>query len=265
MDDVVVSLNEILKKYNIGKKPLSKILGWGETTVMNQLNGASPNREFAKTIKRLSEDPYYFSELLEKNRGKVTDVAYRKAKKAVQKLVECDKAALISFHIIKSLNSDVAPYQIMASLFYGQAVCLIKNGYPLINDDVVYRPGKIEPYPDIYEKLKSHDFWQMCDFDESIYKQEKEIALGICKILNGYSPNAVMSVLKSDRTSLVNRHRAAGLTTEEETRTGIRISLSETEQYFKNENKKNPLTDPDGFKTYIDEKLLRRQKRKKKA
>ena len=27
-------LQDLVKKYNIGKKPLSKLLGWGETTVL---------------------------------------------------------------------------------------------------------------------------------------------------------------------------------------------------------------------------------------
>ena len=35
---------EILEKYNIGKKPLSLVLGWGEVTIIRYLDGSIPDK-----------------------------------------------------------------------------------------------------------------------------------------------------------------------------------------------------------------------------
>ena len=57
MEDTREQLVRIMEMYNIGKKPLSRLLGWGETTVLNQLKGATPGREMAGKIREISEDP----------------------------------------------------------------------------------------------------------------------------------------------------------------------------------------------------------------
>jgi len=73
----------MMQRYEIGKKPLSRLLGWGDTTVMRYLDGVEPNREFAAKIECYAENPWEYANLLEENKEKLTDTAYRKTKKAV--------------------------------------------------------------------------------------------------------------------------------------------------------------------------------------
>ena len=68
-------LLSMMQRYEIGKKPLSRLLGWGDTTVMRYLDGMEPNKEFAQRIEALAKNPWGFAELLESNREKLTDTA----------------------------------------------------------------------------------------------------------------------------------------------------------------------------------------------
>ena len=41
---------QILKQYNIGRKPLSLLLGWGQTTILRYLSGITPTPEYSKDL-----------------------------------------------------------------------------------------------------------------------------------------------------------------------------------------------------------------------
>jgi DNA-directed RNA polymerase subunit H (RpoH/RPB5) len=52
----IISTDEIeliLARYNIGKKPLAKLLGWGETTIIRYLEGDIPTLEYSNKLKSI--------------------------------------------------------------------------------------------------------------------------------------------------------------------------------------------------------------------
>lgn len=57
----------ILRRYNIGKKPLARLLGWGETTILRYIDGDVPTVEYSKKLKAILDDPEYYYEILEHN------------------------------------------------------------------------------------------------------------------------------------------------------------------------------------------------------
>ena len=57
-------IEEILKKYNIGKKPLSKLIGWGEVTVTRYLNGDIPTKMYSDELKKILNDEQYMLKIL---------------------------------------------------------------------------------------------------------------------------------------------------------------------------------------------------------
>lgn len=59
-------ISGILEKYNIGKRPLSILLGWGEQTVSRYLDGNIPSKKYSDELKRLYEDPEYYYSMLER-------------------------------------------------------------------------------------------------------------------------------------------------------------------------------------------------------
>ena len=57
----VISIPEIaaiLNNYRIGKKPLAKLLGWGETTIIRYMDGDVPTKEYSDKWDATKE-PYY--------------------------------------------------------------------------------------------------------------------------------------------------------------------------------------------------------------
>ena len=48
--EAIISSEEIkliLDRYRIGKKPLAKLLGWGETTIIRYMEGDVPTNEYS--------------------------------------------------------------------------------------------------------------------------------------------------------------------------------------------------------------------------
>ena len=71
MKDRVITkkeIEEILIKYNIGKKPLSLVLGWGEVTIIRYLDGNIPDKLHSNVLFSIKNNPNLLLEYLEKNK-----------------------------------------------------------------------------------------------------------------------------------------------------------------------------------------------------
>lgn len=75
----IEEIQQILEKYSIGKRPLSLLLGWGETTLTRFLDGDVPSKAYW-FIKKINIDKD-FLEVLTRNKEKISDIAYRKSLK----------------------------------------------------------------------------------------------------------------------------------------------------------------------------------------
>ena len=62
-------IREIPEKYTIGKRPLSLLLGWGEQTFSRYADGDMPTKQYSDILVRIYNDPAFYSELLEANKG----------------------------------------------------------------------------------------------------------------------------------------------------------------------------------------------------
>ncbi|KYH30939.1 hypothetical protein CLTEP_24610 [Clostridium tepidiprofundi DSM 19306] len=62
----VSEIKEVLEKYDIGKRPLSLVLGWGKGTLSRYVDGDIPTRQYSDVLKRVKNDPEFMLELLEK-------------------------------------------------------------------------------------------------------------------------------------------------------------------------------------------------------
>ena len=66
----IISLEDIRaipEKYNIGKRPLSLLLGWGEQTFSRYYEGDMPTKQYSEKLQQVLSDPAYLS-LLEMER-----------------------------------------------------------------------------------------------------------------------------------------------------------------------------------------------------
>lgn len=89
----LVSLERILelpKRYAIGKRPLSKVLGLGEHTYSQIMAGQAPSKAHSDLIDRVYNDPCYFRSLLEEHKGLINEHAYDRSSEAVDALLQND-------------------------------------------------------------------------------------------------------------------------------------------------------------------------------
>ncbi len=84
-------IREIPEKYAIGKRPLSLLLGWGEQTFSRYAEGDIPTKQYSDTLLRIYNDPAFYAELLEANKGNLKSaLAYEKSRKAALALLSAN-------------------------------------------------------------------------------------------------------------------------------------------------------------------------------
>ena len=162
MDSKIISkeeIEEILKKYNIGKKPLSLVLGWGEITIIRYLDGNIPNKLHSEVLYSIKNNPNKLLEYLEQNKKLITELAYKKVKLKIEEIEATEDTKnlyLISKHIIATLE-DTTPLALQKILYYIDGFCLaLLNKQIFEQSPEAWIHGPV--YKCIYEKYKDYKF-----------------------------------------------------------------------------------------------------------
>lgn len=85
---LVSEIEQLLDMYNIGAKPLSILLGWGECTIPRYLKGQMPNIENSNKLKAITNNPHVFFELYNDNKDKLTNIAQKKIEGTMSNYIE---------------------------------------------------------------------------------------------------------------------------------------------------------------------------------
>lgn len=245
----VISVSEIrtiLSNYRIGKKPLAKLLGWGETTIIRYIEGDVPTTEYSNKLRTIADEPAYYYELLLKNKDNLTDVAFRKSKKAVlEKLME-SKISLIAQYVINSNDGDVSPCYVQWLLYYSQAFSLALFDKELFEEDYSVNHDGV-PYIKLYNSMKNHGV-NVLELPEGRLT-EKEITLigKVIETFSWYGPKAIKSLSSMERSNMrISRDKESN-----------RIISKETvKSYFKEIVVQYSINSIEKINNYPDEKVL---------
>ena len=87
-EDIVTTeeIEKLGKIYSLGKAPLSIALGFGEVTITRYLAGQIPSKEYSDIMRAALSDTKVMKEMLESNKDKLADAAYKKAISAIAEL-----------------------------------------------------------------------------------------------------------------------------------------------------------------------------------
>lgn len=196
----IISLEHILeipKKYSIGKRPLSLLLGWGEQTFSRYCDGDIPTKQYSEMLTKIYDDPSYYSELLEAGKENLkTTSTYEKSKKAVDTLLglttDTSNETKISVAIKYLLNQceDITPLALQKALYYIQGFySAFYNTFIFSENCEAWVHGPV--YRDIYFRYRDYHFDPISsneNFDSSILTtQEKAIFDSVIKYLCCYS------------------------------------------------------------------------------
>jgi hypothetical protein len=199
----IVTANEIrsiLSDFRIGKKPLAKLLGWGETTIIRYIEGDIPTTEYSNKLRAIAEEPAYYYELLLKNRENLTNVAFRKSKKAVlEKLME-KKINLVAQQIITAFEGDISPGYIQCLLYYSQAFSLALYDKELFEDDYSVNQSNM-PYIKLYESMRKHGINVLEMPDGKLSEEEQYLIDNIIEIHSWYGSKALKGLIQLERAN----------------------------------------------------------------
>ena len=82
----VEDIHTLMNLYNIGKAPLSIVLGFGEITITRYLLGQVPSKEYSDVIRDALFSPEYMEQKMLENKDKVAMSAFKKSMIKVNEL-----------------------------------------------------------------------------------------------------------------------------------------------------------------------------------
>lgn len=163
-------IREIPEKYAIGKRPLSLLLGWGEQTFSRYADGDMPTKQYSDILVRIYDDPAFYSELLEANKGNMkSTLTYEKSRRAVDTLLSVgsstDSKINTVIQYLLSQCEDITPLALQKALYYIQGFYFaFYKSFPFSDDCQAWVHGPV--YRDIYFRYRDYRFDPIEKYDE---------------------------------------------------------------------------------------------------
>lgn len=159
IDDLIPldKIREIPKKYDIGKRPLSLILGWGEQTFTRYYEGYLPKKANSDILKRIHRDLGFYLEMLEAKKDILLGGVYDKSYKCVQKILgaDLDRISVIddATQLIVQSCPEVTNLGLQKLLYWVQGIYSAFYGKSLFVEDCqAWAHGPV--YPEVYYKYR---------------------------------------------------------------------------------------------------------------
>lgn len=191
-------IKQILDDYCIGKKPLAKLLGWGETTIIRYIKGDVPTAEYSIKLKRLLDNPEFYYDLLLRRKDSLTNVAFRKSKKAVLSKIMSSKIYAVSYYIINKIDADICPGYLQYFLYYIQAFALALNDKEMFQEEYSINNEQV-PYLKLYQTLKRCGIRTLELGEGYLSDQDLEIIDSVHESFSWYGPQALREFMRIER------------------------------------------------------------------
>lgn len=253
---------DILKKYKIGKKPLAKLLGWGEVTLIRYLNGDIPTKPYSDELYRILTDVNYMEELIEKNKSNITDRAYKNVREAINGIKKANSISIIQSDIelvaeyIIMKGNEITPLALQKILYYSQGFYKAFFGKFLFNDDCqawIHGPVYLRIY-EKYKMFKSDDIPIYVDYDISdILDDEKRELLDVIIKCFGYYNGKALEKMTHYETPWINARK--GLPSDGNSNNII--DKNDIDEYFYKVKEKYDMLNILEIKKYSDEQFNR--------
>ena len=194
-------IQKILNDYRIGKKPLAKLLGWGETTIIRYIEGDVPTWEYSDRLKDILENPIYYYEILLKNKDNLTNVAYRKSRQAVLAKIMESKIHVTAQYIINQCGGRISSEELIYLLYYVQGFSIAFQEIPVFADEYVIS-GECLPYPVFYNEIKSRNLLPLEIHSDLLTSVDKDIIKGVMKAFRWYGLRTLETMVAFERTMM---------------------------------------------------------------
>ena len=253
----VEDIERLMKLYNIGKAPLSLALGFGEVTISRYLAGQVPSKEYSDIMLHALASATYMKELLDRNREKIGETAYKKAHIAATQMenlyvaVPVELLAVIAY--IFSALHEVTPLTLQKLLYY------IQGNYAAIYDKPLFdAPCEAWVHGPVYRNVYNlfRDFkYNPIDDDRFVPLKEsalpltleaKEVVDRVLDTFGMYSGKVLENITHKEAPWLDARK---GFLPDETSH--AEISLDAMKSYFKKVDEKYNIRTEEGLRKYI--------------
>lgn len=203
INDIITldKIKQIPEMYDIGKRPLSLVLGWGEQTYTRYYDGCIPTQQYSKLLEEIHDDPYKFLKILDANKSEISSIAYNKSRRATEQLMykDCISIDVVSNYILNQCN-DITPLALQKALYYAQGFYFaFFNGFLLKENCEAWVHGPV--YRDVYNTYSEYKYETIDDIepiDPNVFTPNQKLILdniikSFCcysgKVLEGFTHN----------------------------------------------------------------------------
>ena len=254
----IKKIKDICELYDVGKAPLSLVLGFGEVTITRYLEGQIPSKGYSDILNKVLADPYYMEELLNENRSKISNAAATKIEKAINELKKVVKLSIKLRATIAAIfdRIEVTPLALQKILYFIQSIHLGRYNKPIFNEDCeawAHGPVYREVY-DIFKTFKYNPiddsrFTMLTNIEDELSKEEIEIINLVLDSYGCYSAK-VLEIITHNEEPWINTRK--GL---DEMQPSSRIiSKDLMRNYYKSVEEKEPFITKQNIYNYISKK-----------
>lgn len=207
-NEAIITADEIkliLDRYRIGKKPLAKLLGWGETTIIRYMEGDIPTNEYSNKLKAILDDPEFYYDLLCRKKECLTGVAFKKSKKAVMSKIMASKIYAVTYYIVNKCNAEICPSYIQFLLYYAQVFSLALFDKELFQEECGINNEHM-PYLKLYEGMKRCGIHMLEGGEEFLTQDEIDLVDAVMDAFTWYGPKT-LNVMTSYEKSMIKISR----------------------------------------------------------
>lgn len=156
----IPEIQSLLELYDLGKAPLGKALGFGEVTLTRYLAGQLPSKKNSKIMQQALQDPDYFEQCLFDNKARLSEIAYDKAQKHLEKLKKISALSEEIRGVISYLFDqleEITPLALQKMLYFAQAFHLARYNTALFREDCqAWKHGPV--YREVYDIFKEFSY-----------------------------------------------------------------------------------------------------------
>lgn len=190
----IEEIEEILKKYDIGKRPLSLILGWKENTLTRYATGDLPTKDCSEMLKLISHNAAYYQNLLEHHKEKISLEAYHKSLAAVKEAMGLKEEELSKMEeavcCLLEEAVEITPLALQKLLYFAQGFQKAFHSEFMFEEDCeAWSHGPV--YRRIYEKYRNYGCLPIEEDHQSrcnkLSIEEKETLKAVAEFFGCYS------------------------------------------------------------------------------
>jgi uncharacterized phage-associated protein len=218
----IISTDEIQRiiiKYSISKEALSLLLEWDNKTIGRYLEGDMLEISNSDILKRIYENPNYYSIILQNNKEKISPVDYSKSRQATKNILSKNSPeekidAVIKYFLIRC--EDFTPFALQKLLYYTQSFYYVfTNNFIFKEDCEAWNEGPV--YLSIYERYEKFGYDEvnnniLANDKLNLEDIERNVVESIIKFYGCYSGKILREMIKNEapwiltRTNIINKN-----------------------------------------------------------